>query len=150
MRNTFENVEFGVLKTDPEALIIAIDFDGTIIDSKWGEPFHLRPGAKEFINRMYCKHNIIIWTCRADRDLIDAVHFLYESGINFNLVNTPVPTGFYSKEDQPIKIYADVYIDDRGWPYDMKDFKLEIFEDKINELSKKKKARLEKVSSPKK
>ena len=45
-------------------MIIAIDFDGTIVENKYPKIGTLRKGAKAVINRLYDSgHFIIIYTC---------------------------------------------------------------------------------------
>jgi predicted mannosyl-3-phosphoglycerate phosphatase (HAD superfamily) len=97
-------------------MIIAIDFDGTIVEHKYPEIGELLPNAKEVINELYdLGYTIIIWTCRSNQnsssdDLEKMVLFLKENGIKFNYVNKNEPFIWGCKP----KIYADIYIDDRG------------------------------------
>jgi hypothetical protein len=96
-------------------MIIAIDFDGTIVEHKYPAIGELLPHAKEVINYLYNKeHCIIIWTCRYLRkDLMAIIRFLRHNGIKYCAINNNSPCvklGFYPWP----KIYADVYIDDRN------------------------------------
>ena len=100
-------------------MVIAIDFDGTIVEHKWPEIGSLRKNAKTVINRLYdAGAKIIIWTCRtqdswlADRNTHqEAIDFLKKEGIKFHEINKNVSIqgGFNPSP----KIYADLYIDDR-------------------------------------
>jgi hypothetical protein len=94
-------------------MIFAVDFDGTIVEHKYPSIGKLLPYAKEVINLLHEEgHKIIIWTCRhKHEDILAATEFLKHSGIWFDKINANVEeTGFNSLP----KIYADVYIDDRG------------------------------------
>ncbi len=99
--------------------ILALDFDGTIVEHKFPEVGELMPDAKATIKLLHEKGcRIIIWTCRKGPYVMRAGEFLLENGIPFDYINTNVPEiNFTSK-----KIYADYYIDDKnlggfpGWP----------------------------------
>jgi hydroxymethylpyrimidine pyrophosphatase-like HAD family hydrolase len=95
--------------------IIAIDFDGTLVkecDKAYlVTEFELMPNAKEVINWMYDKFYIILWTCRNEKFLQNAMDFLNKNGIVFHTVNKNAD--FLDFETSP-KIYADVYIDNRA------------------------------------
>jgi len=93
-------------------LIIAIDFDGTIVQkNEDGDltPRVLLPNAKEVINWIYKTNTVIIWTCRTD--LIQVKDFLNSNGIKFHKINENADTLDFSTGR---KVYADCYIDDRG------------------------------------
>lgn len=95
--------------------IIAIDFDGTIVkecDKAYlATEFELMPNAKEVINWMYNEFYIILWTCRNEEVLQNAIKFLNRNGIIFHAVNENAD--FLDFETSP-KIFADVYIDNRA------------------------------------
>lgn len=94
-------------------LIIAIDFDGTIVESQYPKLGALRKGAFEIINQLKEEgHTIIIWTCRyLSEDLFMMKRFLDTVGIKYDAINKNSPT---LKDFHPSpKIYADVYVDDR-------------------------------------
>jgi hypothetical protein len=101
-------------------LVVAVDFDDTIAyKTEDFEPVKLLPNAKEVINWMYENDcYIIIWTCRSNVKLLQATKFLKSNEINFHTVNANVEDLDF---DTSRKIFADVYIDDRG-----------IFEDKVD------------------
>ena len=108
---------------DREQKIIAIDFDGTIVDHQFPEIGELLPNAKEVINRLHEQgHYIIIWTCRnmtepehpewTDAPIPAVMSFLRINGIPFDSVNENHPAqGFWL---QARKVFADIYIDDRN------------------------------------
>jgi hypothetical protein len=97
-------------------LIIAIDFDGTIADiDKFPNIARIRPGAKKYINKLYSQgHHIIIWTCRSDISLTDAIRFLNEQGVWFHSVNEHHEGLVRAFNNDTRKVAADVYVDDKG------------------------------------
>lgn len=92
--------------------IIAIDFDGTIVEDAYPAIGRLKPGAKKALNQLYNHDEIytIINTCRSGEQLIDAVNFLIENGIKFNRINDNYPDNI-KKYGNTRKVFADVYID---------------------------------------
>jgi hypothetical protein len=95
-------------------MIIAIDFDGTIVYDRWpgiGAPI---PGAVKYINQLYDDgHYIIIWTCRTGQKLLDTINYLLNAGVKFHRVNDDEPGNYAQYGAGGRKLYADVYIDDR-------------------------------------
>lgn len=104
-----------------KSAIIAIDFDGTIVEHKYpaiGAPIK---GAIETIKELQARgHKIILWTMRSGRELENAVIYLQENGITPWGVNRN-PEQDWS--DSP-KAYAQIYIDDAalGCPLEKKCF----------------------------
>jgi len=91
-------------------MIVAIDFDGTIVEHKFPKIGLPLDGAIEALRLIADTHTLIIWTCR-DGDKRDAVReWLRTWGISA-LINENAPgiEGFAAQ-----KVYADVYIDDRN------------------------------------
>lgn len=106
-------------------MTIAIDFDGVIVEiSEYRKGVYgkLKKGAKEFINKLFKKHIIIIYTCRCN-EAIFISDFLVRNGIAFDYINHNPKnnTGSHSN-----KVLADYYIDDRA--IEFKDNWKEIFE----------------------
>ena len=96
-------------------LIIAIDFDGTIVEDKHPEIGEIRVGAKEAINQLQKDgYTIIIWTCRTGKPLLMAIEFLAKIGIKYHHINQscPINVSKYGGVDTR-KVYADLYIDDK-------------------------------------
>ena len=95
-------------------MIIAIDFDGTIVTNKSpaiGEPI---PGAAENIRSLAVDgHYIIINTCRSNDDAIAAVNYLRREGIPFDAINDNHPGHVVQYGNNCRKIYADCYVDDK-------------------------------------
>ncbi len=95
-------------------MIVAIDFDGTIVTNTYPSIGKLLPGAKEtiqFIKKL--GHEIIIWTCRNGMALISAKKFLEKEQIPFDRINEQSPDRL-KRYPETRKISADIYIDDRN------------------------------------
>jgi len=95
-------------------LIIAIDFDGTIVEDgfpKIGKPMIF---AFETIKKLQADgHRLILWTYRSGRKLQEAVDFCKENGIVFYAVNKSYPEEEFDEKISR-KIHADLFIDDRN------------------------------------
>lgn len=100
-------------------MIIAIDFDGTIVDHEYPEIGKLKKNVQRVLRRIKDDgHDIIIWTVRSKvNDAISkAVDALHVAGIEYTCINDDAPQVKYEWgwADFSRKIYADVYIDDRN------------------------------------
>lgn len=96
--------------------ILAIDFDGTIVEDRFPGIGQMIPGAKEAINELYgMGYEIIIWTSRTHIRMLEAVEWLAKNGIKYHRINESSPANLrmYGNKDSR-KIFADMYIDDRG------------------------------------
>lgn len=95
-------------------LIIAIDFDGTIVEDaypKVGKPMIF---ALETIKKLQADgHRLILWTYRSGKKLDEAVAFCKENGIDFYAVNKNYPEEEFDGKISR-KINADLFIDDRN------------------------------------
>lgn len=97
-----------------KTLIIAVDFDGTIVEHKYPDIGPIIPGAFEVIRELQEKgHKLILWTVRDGIDLKNAVDFCLENGIMFYAVNESYPNEEFNKY-MSRKINADIFIDDRN------------------------------------
>ena len=100
-------------------MIIAVDFDGTIVEDAYpriGKPQSFAFETLKALHRE--RHKLILWTCRQGKSLEEAVVFCQENGIEFYSVNSNYPGEKLEAGNTP-KIVADVYIDDRivgGFP----------------------------------
>lgn len=95
--------------------VLAIDFDNTIADTNYPTINGLIKESKKYINKLYNDNwYIIIWTCRADNYLKDAINFLDKEGIKYHLVNEHCPRLIELYENDTRKISADFYIDDKN------------------------------------
>jgi hypothetical protein len=94
--------------------IIAIDFDGTIIqwqkDAHLLKDFVLMPNAKVVLDWMYQNFFCILWTCRDNESLQNALSFLARNNIKFHAINQNAP---FVDFETSAKIYFDFCADDK-------------------------------------
>ena len=96
------------------SLIIAVDFDGTIVEHRYPSIGRIRPLTFETLSKLQAKgHRLILWSHRAGQKLEDAVTFCLSNGIEFYAVNKNFPEEVWNENDSR-KILADIYIDDRN------------------------------------
>ena len=95
-------------------LIIAVDFDGTIVEDAYpqiGSPMIFAFETLKELNKD--GHRLILWTYRNGNRLEEAVDFCAKKGIEFYAVNKNYPEEkFEGKVSR--KINADLFIDDRN------------------------------------
>jgi hypothetical protein len=97
-----------------DKLIIAIDFDGTIVDDAFPKIGKPRIFAFETLKRLQADgHRLILWTYRSGTKLDEAVAFCETNGIHFYTINNSYPEEKFDLT-QSRKIYADLFIDDRN------------------------------------
>lgn len=97
-----------------EKLILAIDFDGTIVEDAYPNIGKPKLFAFETLKRLQSDgHRLILWTYRDGKKLEEATTFCKQNGIDFYAVNKSFPEEQFSKERSP-KIHADYFIDDRN------------------------------------
>jgi len=95
-------------------LIVAIDFDGTIVDDAYPKIGKPKLFAFETLRRLQDDgHRLILWTYRCGIKLEEAVIFCEENGIQFYAVNKSFPEEDFDHKNSR-KIYADLFIDDRN------------------------------------
>lgn len=95
-------------------MIIAVDFDGTIVEHRFPHIGRVRPFAFETLLELQKKkHKLILWTHRSGRQLEEAVAFCRENGLTFYAINKNYPEEKWFEHDSR-KIVADLYIDDRN------------------------------------
>jgi len=106
-------------------MVIAIDFDGTIVENAYPGIGKLKPNAVQIINKLKEEgHSIIINTCRSGIFEGNAAVFLNHVGIKYDYVNSNLPYRIEHYEADTRKISADLYIDDKnllGIPEDWDD-----------------------------
>ena len=95
-------------------LIIAVDFDGTIVEDAYPKVGKEMIFAFDTLKRLQSQgHRLILWTYRSGKKLDEAVAFCKENGLEFYAVNKNFPEEEYS-EKYSRKIHADLFIDDRN------------------------------------
>ncbi|QHI38550.1 hypothetical protein IMCC3317_39430 [Kordia antarctica] len=97
-----------------ESLLIAIDFDGTIVEDAYPKIGSPKIFAFETLKRLEKDgHRLILWTYRSGKRLKEAVAFCKENGIDFYAVNHSFPEEIFEGKVSR-KINADYFIDDRN------------------------------------
>ena len=103
-------------------MLLAIDFDGTIVEDAFPDIGKLKPEAKAFINKVRERgYKWILWTVRSGDYLKKALEFLRENDLMPDSVNHNLPWFIVHGGDDSPKVYADYYIDDKSsgglkWP----------------------------------
>lgn len=96
-------------------MVIAVDFDGTIVEHRYPSIGEEIPFAVETLKLLQQdKHRLILWSVREDELLEEAVEWCKERGLEFYAVNKDYPEE--SREDKGFsrKLKADLFIDDRN------------------------------------
>ena len=96
-------------------MIYGVDFDGTLCEHKFPE---IGKPNMELINKLREKKvngdKLILITCRGYEYLADAVKWCNEFGLYFDAVNDDLQEIKNTFVQKSIKVYADVYLDDRN------------------------------------
>ena len=95
-------------------LIIAIDFDGTIVEDAYpniGKPMIF---AFETMKKLQSEgHRLILWTYRTDKKLQEAVDFCKQQVLEFYAINKSYPEEEFDGKISR-KINATFFVDDRN------------------------------------
>ena len=93
-------------------MIIAVDFDGTIVEHRYPDIGREKPFAIETLKKLANEqHRLILWTVRKGKLLQEAVEFCRTRGLDFYAVNRNFPE---ENEPEERKLRADLWIDDRN------------------------------------
>ena len=96
-----------------QSRIIAVDFDGTIVENKYPKIGKPLPFAFETLKMLQNDgHRLILWTVRTGELLEEAVKYCKKNGIEFYAVNEDFPGE--SSQLKNRKLNADLFIDDRN------------------------------------
>lgn len=99
---------------DTKGKVIAVDFDGTIVEHKYPVIGNEMMFAFATLKALQSKgHRLILWTYRKGKELEEAVEFCRQNGMIFYAVNENFP-GETAEGDFSRKINADMFIDDRN------------------------------------
>ncbi|MBR3612627.1 MAG: hypothetical protein IKL54_04960 [Bacteroidaceae bacterium] len=94
-------------------MIIAVDFDGTIVEHKYPEIGRERPFAITTLKMLIeQRHRLILWTVRKGHLLQEAVDWCKERGVEFYAVNKNYPEEQVETDGGYSKINAEIFIDD--------------------------------------
>lgn len=96
-------------------MIIAVDFDGTIVEHKYPAIGREIPFAIETLKKLReDRHKLILWSVREGELLQEAVDFCRERGLEFYAVNKDYPEEEQEHKHYSRKLKADIFIDDRN------------------------------------
>lgn len=96
-------------------MIIAVDFDGTIVEHKYPSIGKEIPFAIDTLKKLKEeRHILILWTVREGRLLDEAIEFCRNRGLEFYAVNSNYPEEKKSHDHFSRKLKADLFIDDRN------------------------------------
>ena len=96
-------------------MIIAVDFDGTIVEHKYPKLGKEIIFATQTLKMLQEDgHHLILWTYRAGDKLDEAVEFCRSRGVEFYAINKNYPEELFD-ETISRKIKADMYIDDMNY-----------------------------------
>jgi hypothetical protein len=98
-------------------LIIAVDFDGTIVKEQYPNIGRLRLGAKKVLLWLKKRgHTLILNTCRTEKYLnLASWHCATHLGFMFDAYNENIGERIKQYGGDCRKISADLYLDDKGF-----------------------------------
>ena len=97
-------------------MVIAVDFDGTIVEHRYPSIGKELPFAIETLRKLAEEgHRLILWTVREGQYLDEAVEFCRSRGLEFYAVNRDYPEEEPERNNRfTRKLKADLWIDDRN------------------------------------
>lgn len=96
-------------------MLIAVDFDGTIVEHKYPKIGKEIPFATQTLRQLVQDgHRLILWTIRHGDTLAEAVEWCRERGVVFYAVNSDYEGQEGVSGDRSPKVKCDIYIDDRN------------------------------------
>lgn len=96
-------------------MVIAVDFDGTIVTHEYPNIGKEIPFAIDTLKRLQQSPDnlLVLWTVREGVELKEAVEFCRNRGLEFYAVNKNYPEES-AEHPEPRKLKADLFIDDRN------------------------------------
>ncbi len=96
-------------------MVIAVDFDGTIVKHRYPSIGDEIPFAVETLKMLQQdQHRLILWTVREGELLEEALAWCRERGLEFYSVNRDYPEESTEHTTFSRKLKADLFIDDRN------------------------------------
>jgi hypothetical protein len=96
-------------------MIIAVDFDGTIVEHEYPRIGKEIPFAIDTLKKLQeDKHRLILWSVREGHLLEEAIEFCRERGLEFYAANKDFPEEHGRGKGYSRKLKADLFIDDRN------------------------------------
>jgi len=98
-----------------KSLVIAVDFDGTVVEHKYPAIGKEMPFAFATLKELQKRgHRLIMWTYRHGETLDDAVEHCRKNGIEFYAINRSFPEEQFDPNEASRKLDCDMFIDDRN------------------------------------
>ena len=96
-------------------MIIAVDFDGTIVTHEYPKIGREIPFAIDTLKRLQQSpdYQLILWTVREGVELQEAIEYCRNKGLEFYAVNSNYPEE-EAEHKEPRKLKADLFLDDRN------------------------------------
>ncbi len=95
--------------------IIAVDFDGTLVQDLYPGIGAINLELVNALRDIQSKgYKIILWTCRTEKQLEDAIAVCTAHGLIFDKVNENLDEVKELYGGDTRKVYADIYIDDKA------------------------------------
>ena len=97
-------------------MVIAVDFDGTIVEHRYPEIGPELPFATEALRMLIRdRHQLILWSVREGRLLDEAIQWCRHRGVEFWAVNRDFPEENIERNEHfSRKLKVDLFIDDRN------------------------------------
>ena len=97
-------------------MLIAVDFDGTIVEHRYPDIGPEKPFAIETLKMLIRdRHQLILWSVREGKLLDEAIAWCRERGVEFWAVNRDFPEeDIMRNENFSRKLRVDLFIDDRN------------------------------------
>jgi len=96
-------------------MIIAVDFDGTIVEHEYPKIGKEIPFAIDTLKKLQeGHHRLILWSVREGHLLEEAIEFCRERGLEFYAANKDFPEEHGRGKGYSRKLKADLFIDDRN------------------------------------
>lgn len=97
-------------------MVIAVDFDGTIVEHKYPAIGEEIPFATDTLKMLIKdRHKLILWSVREGKLLEEAVEWCRKRGVEFYAVNRDYPEETMQNNNHfSRKLKADYFIDDRN------------------------------------
>ena len=97
-------------------MIIAVDFDGTIVRHRYPKIGEELPFATETLRMLIREgHRLILWTVREGKLLDEAIEWCRDRGVEFYAINRDFPEEDATGSGFSSKLKADLFIDDRSF-----------------------------------
>lgn len=98
-----------------KSLVIAVDFDGTVVEHKFPAIGKQMPFAFATLKELQKRgHRLIMWTYRHGENLDAAVEYCRKNGIEFYAINRSFPEEQFDPNESSRKLDCDMFIDDRN------------------------------------